>query len=349
MFLQSYVHAGCGDTELLEPAVVAAMTPLWVGRTPSEELVGIGTTGTATGAIITWPLADLRDDAAADRFFHTFTQTQCRSVWLMAFTQNPVSLAGPLAHLATAADHAWYSYGSPTVAVTDYGRRWAAIDRNQAPALTELDFQPVPELDPVAARMWLLACRAGREQSRTLQTLRRQRDPETFAAAERARDSIQQTRNGIDAAVQAADNAAALQRALAEPELPDLRHTVALGMALEEDSALLAAAIDAIWTADTTTAARADLWQHLAAAATGDAYGTTTALVALAAWRTGDLAYATAVLEHAVDIGGSPLIGWLCDLLAHGVPAADLHAGAPLIPAHLPGAMAGRAEQEERA
>lgn len=336
MYLRSYVHAGTGDTDMLDPAVIAALAPIWAGRMPSEELVGIGTTGATTGALIIWPLADLNDTDAARRFLHPFLQTDCREVWLLAFTANPAALTGPLGRLDTAMTDTPYRHHDNTLAVTDYGRRWTLLaDRREAPS--DDAARPVAELDPVATRMWLLASRAGREQTRTLQSLRAHPDHETAAAAERARDSITRARSGIDAAVRATQDAEALHQALAEPDLPNLRQAIQLGLALAEDTSLLAAAMDSIWASRTAPEARVDLWRYIAHVSTSDAHATATALAAFAAWCTGDLAYATAALEHALGLypGESPLIGWLCDLLAHGVPPTDLGAGSPMIPAHL--------------
>jgi hypothetical protein len=229
-----------------------------------------------------------------------------------------------------------YHHCDNTLAVTDYGRRWMPVtDRREAPS--DEGVRPVAELDPVAARMWLLACRAGREQTRTLQSLRALPDPETAAAAERARDSIMKARSGIDAAVRANHDTAALQEVLAAPDLPGLRQAVRVGLALAEDTSLLADVIDTIWSAQTAPETRVDVWQHIAHVSTSNAHATATALAAFAAWRGGDLAYATSALEHALGLypGESPLIGWLCDLIAHGVPATDLGAGSPMIPVHL--------------
>ncbi|WP_335989852.1 DUF4192 family protein [Glycomyces sp. MUSA5-2] len=334
MYLRSYAASGVGTINLLNPGVVAALAPVLLGRAPVEEIVGIGSWGATTGALASWPLADLDTEDAADRFIRVFTAADCRQLWLLAYTNDTQALPSRIAALQEAMSDTVFQSNDRLLHITADGLQWSRLARC-AGEPEPGTWDRVVALDPVVARMWTLACRAGLHQTRTMQREAGERvAPDVLATARRIRHEAIGRRRATNPEHLAAADRRLLAATLADPRVPAVPTLVELGLALAEHPVVLAEAIEAVWAAKNSVQARIELWQGAARIGVDDARATALALVALAAWRTGDLATATSALELALG-EHCPLAELLADVIAYGVAAADLDHGAPLVSGHL--------------
>jgi hypothetical protein len=334
VYLRSYVDAGSGDLDLLNPAAIAAITPVLLGRSPIEEIVGIGTWGSCTGALACWPVTSLDDAGGALRLVDLFKTADCRGLWLLAFTSDTKWLAPRIAALQEAMAGTVFHGNDQLLQVTCDGLQWTRLVPRRGEAAPGVWF-PVPQVDPVAARLWALVCRAGIQQSRTLQRLRGRPGGTVLDAARAARHEAIGRRRATAAEDLAESDRNLLRETLAAPVLPLQPRLVELGIALASDPGLLAEAIEAVWKEPCRE--RRDLWRAIANVSFDEARDTAMALVAFAAWRSGNLALATAALELILGHCECSLAYWLADLIAYGVSADDLDRGTPLVPAHLLG------------
>lgn len=320
MRLPSYASA-C-DFDLLRIEQLAALTPNLLGREPTEELVGIGLRAGTGAGLASWPLTDLNGARGPERFCAVFEHQHVDRVRLVAFASAGEAIETAIAPIRRRLDDQGRYQEGNAIAVHPDGH-WTGLGPNSGSS-----DQPVPATDPVAARLWTLAFRAGVHRARLAADL-----AGAAMATAGARARMMRLRESLTPSERQPHDRRLLEAVLNGTGSLSPDRAVALGLALTDDTELLAAAIDAAWDATDATDGHLEVWEAAARAAVGRAGAVTAVLAALAAWRTDEKDLALAWWDAAVTADADcPFVHWVGDLLHTGIDAASLRSSGPLQP-----------------